>query len=92
MPKQLPKSIDHEFKEFLDQYYNISHLSKEEKIHQITEMRKVFFAGAVMMHAAIGIIGEPHISEETALKWLDDITDEISKFSFEISHKANETN
>lgn len=48
---------------------------------QVSEMKKAFFAGAWMMIRATEEIGEPHVSESQAMKYLDERKAELQEFS-----------
>lgn len=60
--------------------------------NQHDEMRKAFFAGAWTIHKATVEIGEPHINERIAMKYLDARERECQQFKAELMREYAERN
>ena len=56
------------------------------------EMKKAFFAGAWCVHSAVVEIGEPHVSEQEGIDYLEQITDEFSEFRAKLTREYGEIN
>jgi hypothetical protein len=59
---------------------------------QAVEMRKAFFAGAWSMFCAIQEIGEPHISEDAGVEFLEARRAECLEFKKRLMAEYAETN
>lgn len=59
---------------------------------QIDEMRKAFYAGAYTLVCAINEIGEPHVSEQQGVVYLETIRDECERFYRGIMAQYSERN
>lgn len=57
---------------------------------QYKEMKKAFFAGAWALHNAVVEIGEPHVSEQEGIEFLEKITAEIQEFKSQIMREYGE--
>ncbi|MEM9369271.1 MAG: hypothetical protein AAGD07_25095 [Planctomycetota bacterium] len=56
------------------------------------EMKKAFFAGAWALRTAMEEIGEPHVSEEEAVEYLEGIADECLAFKSQVMREYGEMN
>lgn len=59
---------------------------------QYIEMKKAFFAGAWCVHSAVVEIGEPHITEQDGIDYLEKITDEFNEFKAKLMREYGELN
>lgn len=59
---------------------------------QIAEMKKAFFAGAWAMFSALEEIGEPHISEDEGVAYLEARRAECVEFKHRLLAEYAETN
>ena len=51
---------------------------------QVNETKKAFYAGCVSMRAVIDRIGEPGVSEDESIAWLESIRKELLTFQRDI--------
>lgn len=59
---------------------------------QYTEMKKAFFAGALVVNAAIYEIASPNVSEEDGKKYLANVKDELVEFRNQLWRQYVERN
>ena len=59
---------------------------------QVSEMKKAFFAGAWSMFCALEEIGEPHVSEQEGMDYLEARRKELEAFKAKILNEYAETN
>lgn len=59
---------------------------------QVAEMKKAFFAGAWALFSGVEEIGEPHVTEEQAERWLTERRQECLAFKRKIITEYAENN
>lgn len=59
---------------------------------QYTEMKKAFFAGALVLNIAIYEIASPNVSEEEGKKYLANVEDELVEFRNQLMRQYLERN
>ncbi len=59
---------------------------------QVAEMKKAFFAGAWAMLSAFREIGEPHVSEEAGIQFIEDRQTEGKAFYRDLIKRYAESN
>ena len=77
-------TVENQWKDFA----NKIGIRKETHRVQHEEMRKAFFAGSASLMFAMERIGEPDISEQQGMEYLDQIKDEHLAFVEEIKRQS----
>lgn len=82
------KSIEQEWKDFSAMIFQ----NVTPAPNQVEEMRKAFFAGAWAMLCGVKRIGEPDISEDAGVQWLENRQQEGQRFYKKLIAKYAEGN